>query len=227
MPDTRADPWLRRRLQTAVTALLAVSGATVLALAPSGGESLPPTADFDARAADSSPMAPPDRAENTSTPAAAANLGPASDPRRLDIERVGLSAAVEPGGVTPDGSAEIPEDPEKIGWYRFGPAPGEPSGSAVMVGHVDSRTGDLGAFAALFDVRAGDEVTVRRAAAPPVTYQVVARTQVDKDRLPASAFARTGEPVLTMITCAPPFDEDRGGYQRNLVVTAVPVTSTE
>ncbi len=210
--------------------LLAVSGATVLALAPSR-ESLPPTTDFDARTAASPPAAPPVRAEDpdsppTTTPSASPVSSSSAVPRRLDIERVGLRAAIEPRGVAPDGSADIPEDPETVGWYRFGPAPGEPSGSAVMVGHVDSRTGDLGAFAALFDVRAGDEVTVRRAAAPPVTYRVVARDRVDKDRLPASAFARTGRPVLTMITCAPPFDAERGGYQRNLVVTALPVTPT-
>ncbi|PIM69491.1 peptidase C60 sortase A and B [Streptomyces sp. JV178] len=230
MPDTGPAPWLRQRLRTAVTVLLAVSGATVLALAPSR-ESLPPTADFDARTAASPPAAPPVRAEDTGspTPPTTTSASPASSaavPTRLGIERVGLGAAVEPRGIAPDGSADIPEDPEKVGWYRFGPAPGDPAGSAVMVGHVDSRTGDLGAFAALFDVRAGDEVTVRRAAAPPVTYRVVARAHVDKDRLPASAFARTGRPVLTMITCAPPFDAERGGYQRNLVVTAIPVSPT-
>ncbi|MET9843700.1 class F sortase [Streptomyces ossamyceticus] len=228
MPDTGSAPWLRRRLRTAVTVLLAVSGATVLALAPSR-ESLPPTADFDARTAASPPAAPPVRAEDTGSPTTTPSASPVSSaavPGRLDIERVGLRAAIEPRGIAADGSAGIPEDPEKVGWYRFGPAPGEPSGSAVMVGHVDSRTGDLGAFAALFDVRAGDEVTVRRAAAPPVTYRVVARARVDKDRLPASAFARTGRPVLTMITCAPPFDAERGGYQRNLVVTAIPAAPT-
>jgi hypothetical protein len=174
---------------------------------------------------------PREPAEDTGspTPPTTTSASPASSaavPTRLGIERVGLGAAVEPRGIAPDGSADIPEDPEKVGWYRFGPAPGDPAGSAVMVGHVDSRTGDLGAFAALFDVRAGDEVTVRRAAAPPVTYRVVARARVDKDRLPASAFARTGRPVLTMITCAPPFDAERGGYQRNLVVTAIPVSPT-
>jgi hypothetical protein len=210
-----------------VTVLLAASGATVLALAPSGGDRLAPASEFDARAGDSSSAAPPARAKGTGTPTAAARLGPAPAPRRIDIERVGLSAVVEPGGVAPDGSAEIPQDPQTIGWYRFGPAPGEPSGSAVLMGHVDSRTGDLGAFAALYDVRAGDEVTVRRADAPPVTYRVVARTRADKDQLPTSAFARTGEPVLTMITCAPPFDEERGGYQRNLLVTAIPTTPTK
>ncbi|MET9730209.1 class F sortase [Streptomyces sp. NPDC006458] len=228
MPDARTPRRFRPRVQTAATALLAASGTAALVWAASV-EGLPEAADFDTRAssspspvpaADRTPPAPPARTDTTSDPAAAP--GSTAAPIRLDVERVGLSAAIEPVGVAVDGTAEIPRDPGRVGWYRFGPAPGEPSGSAVLVGHVDSRTGDLGAFAALFDVRAGDEVSVRRAAGPSVAYRVVARARVDKDRLPASAFARTGRPTLTLITCAPPFDRDRGGYRRNLIVTAVP-----
>ncbi|MFB8775781.1 class F sortase [Streptomyces broussonetiae] len=210
-------PRLRGRLRTAATALLAVSGAAVLALAPSG-ERPPPPADFDVRPARSAPADP-------ATPADTTDRAPTALPRRLDIDRVGLRADVEPVGVARDGSAEIPGNPDRVGWYRHGPVPGAPAGSAVLMGHVDSRTGELGAFARLVDVRPGDDATVRRASGPPVTYRVVARASVDKDRLPAEVFARTGEPVLTMITCAPPFDPDRGGYQRNLIVTATPVAA--
>ncbi|WDV34111.1 hypothetical protein OIM90_31470 [Streptomyces sp. AD16] len=45
---------------------------------------------------------------------------------------------------------------------------------------------------------------------------------VDRDHLPEEVFRRHGRPVLTLITCAPPYDPERGGYQRNLVVYAVP-----
>ncbi|BFO16368.1 hypothetical protein SHKM778_27560 [Streptomyces sp. KM77-8] len=97
----------------------------------------------------------------------------------------------------------IPDDPSVAGWYRYGPVPGSPRGSAVLVGHVDSDTGALGEFAALYDVRPGDRVEVRRAEAAPVVYRVVSRTTVPKDELPPSVFRRTGDPVLTLITCAP------------------------
>ncbi|UYM22942.1 class F sortase [Streptomyces albus] len=49
-----------------------------------------------------------------------------------------------------------------------------------------------------------------------------AREVVDRDHLPEEVFRRHGRPVLTLITCAPPYDPERGGYQRNLVVYAVP-----
>ncbi|MGW6547538.1 class F sortase, partial [Streptomyces massasporeus] len=97
------------------------------------------------------------------------------------------------------------------------------AGSAVLVGHVDDRTGRLGAFAKLYGVREGDDVTVARADAPPVRYEVTAREVVDRDRLPKEVFRRHGRPVLTLVTCAPPYDRERGGYQRNLLVYAVPV----
>ncbi|GHG13702.1 class F sortase [Streptomyces albogriseolus] len=147
---------------------------------------------------------------------------PVSEPTALRVPRVSLEARVQDVGVQDDGTVEIPDDAEQAGWYRFGPAPGAPEGSAVLIGHVDDRTGDLGAFAKLYGVRKGDTITVAREDAPPVRYEVTAREVVDKDRLPDEVFRRHGQPVLTLVTCAPPYDRERGGYQRNLLVYAVP-----
>ncbi|MDK1475422.1 class F sortase [Streptomyces sp. 549] len=143
-------------------------------------------------------------------------------PVRLRMERVGVTAGIVPVGVAKDGTAEVPADPAEAGWYRFGPAPGDAAGSAVLVGHVDSDTGELGALAALYDVREGDVLTVRRDSGEPVEYRVSTRRTVPKDELPADVFRRDGPPVLTLVTCAAPYDPDRGGYQNNVVVTAVP-----
>lgn len=54
-------------------------------------------------------------------------------------------------------------------------------------------------------------------------YQVTARSVIDQDRLPAELFRRDGPAVLTLITCAPPYNET-SGYQNNLIVTAEPVS---
>ncbi|WP_454314804.1 class F sortase [Streptomyces phaeoluteigriseus] len=127
-------------------------------------------------------------------------------------------------GITEAGDMAIPSDPTVAGWYRFGPAPGSDHGSSVLVGHVDSDTGALGEFASLYDVEPGDRVEVQRAGAEPAGYRITARSTVPKDAIPASAFRRSGPPVLTLITCAPPFVPRDGGYQANLIVTAEPVT---
>ncbi|MFJ8592708.1 class F sortase [Streptomyces sp. NPDC093598] len=174
---------------------------------------------------------PPDLAAGPSGPtaAAAAQATPRTaqgpPPRRVLLPDVGLDARVGPVGVTDRGDMAVPDEPSKAGWYRHGPAPGSARGSAVLVGHVDSDTGAIGEFAALYDVRRGDRVEVRRAGAEPVRYRVVSRVTVPKEDLPPSVFRRSGAPVLTLITCAPPFVPERGGYLSNLVVTAEPVES--
>ncbi|SDJ44895.1 class F sortase [Streptomyces indicus] len=155
-------------------------------------------------------------------------------PVRVDLPRLGVRAALRPVGVDADDRVEIPSRSTEAGWYRFGPAPGGAEGSAVLVGHVDVETGELGAFAALYDLRAGDEVKVVSEGAQgstettettETTYRVTGRRTVPKQELPDAVFRRKGPPVLTMITCAAPFDRSRGGYQSNLVVTAEPVRS--
>ncbi|MCI0384542.1 class F sortase [Streptomyces sp. CNQ085] len=146
----------------------------------------------------------------------------APEPVALSVPRLSLETRVQGVGVEDDGTVEVPRDAGRAGWYRYGPAPGARAGSAVIVGHVDDRTGDLGAFAKLYGVREGDEITVGREDAPPLRYEVTAREVVDQDRLPDEVFRRDGRPVLTLVTCAPPYDRGNGGYQRNLLVYAVP-----
>ena len=207
----------------AVTAV--VLGVLWLAQGPQRADS---PADFGAAPTAAAPgdagrtpgTAPPSSAPE---PAAVRQAAPA----RVLVPGVGLDARVEGVGVTPRGDMTVPDDPAVAGWYRYGPAPGSPEGSAVLVGHLDDETGDLGEFAALRDVRAGDTVEVRRDGAEPVVYRVTARATVPKDELPPSAFRRTGPPVLTLITCAPPFEPERGGYTANLVLTAEPVDALQ
>ncbi|MFD9850102.1 class F sortase [Streptomyces parvus] len=147
-------------------------------------------------------------------------------PRLLAIPRLRVKAPIDPVGVTPDGEAEVPKDARRVGWYRFGPAPGSSKGSTVIVGHVDSRTQGLGVLAKLDDVRADDRVDVRGSDGSSTEYRIVSRRTVPKDELANSGvFRRNGEPVLTLITCTGPFLKDRGEYQENLVITAVPEAS--
>ena len=73
----------------------------------------------------------------------------------------GVDAAVDPVGVEPDGQMTLPADVDRVGWYRFGPAPGD-DGSAVIAGHVDDREQGLGALAPLRDAAVGDEVVGHR-----------------------------------------------------------------
>ncbi|MFJ4815868.1 class F sortase [Streptomyces sp. NPDC088801] len=221
----------RRRLTGPMVAAAALAAALGLPATPSQPATPAQTAVPSQPTAPSPDVAAPDVAaappERGSAAALEAAPGTAQDPppRRVLAHRTGLDAEVGPVGVTGRGDMAVPDDPSVAGWYRHGPAPGRDRGSAVLVGHVDSESGDLGEFLALYDVRRGDLVEVRRAEGGPVHYRVVSRVTVPKDDLPPSAFRRSGAPVLTLITCAPPYVPERGGYVSNLVVTAEPVES--
>lgn len=221
-----------RRLTGPIVAAAAVAAVLGFPPEPSGspagatagrdfGKTTPPDPHNPAEVNDDTPVKGNDPANPHSPPSAA----PAPPPERVLVPGLGLDARVGPVGVTDEGDMAVPEDPSQAGWYRYGPAPGSDRGSAVLVGHVDDHTGAIGEFAALRDVRPGDRVEVRRATAEPVRHRVVARRTVPKDELPASVFRRSGAPVLTLVTCAPPFDPGRGGYLSDLVVTAEPVGS--
>ncbi|MGV9290807.1 class F sortase [Streptomyces sp. NPDC003719] len=209
---------MARRLTGPGVTAAALAVAVTLVSAPSQQAS--PPADFGRSTARSA--AAPDRPVQVGAARSPSPVDHAAAPVRVLVRSVGLDARVSPVGVTEAGDMAVPPDPGVAGWYRFGPAPGSAHGSAVLVGHVDGDTGELGEFASLYDVRPGDRVEVRRAGAEPAGYRIVARSTVPRDAIPASAFRRGGPPVLTLITCAPPFVPEDGGYQANLIVTAEP-----
>jgi len=96
----------------------------------------------------------------------------------------------------------------------------------VLVAHVDSRTQGRGAFYPLREASPGDRVVVASDGVPRWTYRVVARDLFRKRALPLEdLFRRDGREVLTLITCGGRYLADAGGYQDNVVVSAVPVRS--
>jgi LPXTG-site transpeptidase (sortase) family protein len=126
-------------------------------------------------------------------------------------------------GVEADGWAEIPDDVARVGWYRFGSAPGASSGSAVIVGHRDGWNEGAGALYDLAQVEPGDTIEVEREDGSTVAYTVVSREAIDKSDLPTEElFSEVGDPRLTLISCIGYFDRDNGGYLQNIVVTAIP-----
>ena len=144
-------------------------------------------------------------------------------PERLLVPSLDLDVPLDAVGVADDGQMEIPEDADRAGWYRFGPAPGDDSGSAVVAGHVDDRSGP-GAFLALTEVEEGAELTVQLSDGTEVAYRVTAREQVAKPELPLDdVFTREGPPHLRLITCTGDWSQRNASYTDNLVITAEPV----
>ena len=144
-------------------------------------------------------------------------------PVRLAVPGRGVDAVVDAVGVQPDGQMTLPEDVDRVGWYRFGPAPGV-VGSAVIAGHVDDREQGLGAMAPLREAEVGDEVVVTDSAGTTTRWRVLSRELIQKQALPLDRlFAREGPPRLTLITCGGPFLPEFGSYRDNVVVVTEPV----
>jgi hypothetical protein len=152
----------------------------------------------------------------------ARTVRPSRPPNRVRVATLGLDAAVRPVGLSGERQMRLPADPSVLGWYRFGAGPGDP-GSLVLAGHVDSRRFGVGPLADLQAIGVGDRVEVTTGPDETRTYQVDSIERFDRQALPAEVFARTGPERLRLVTCTGPYLVDAGGYQQNLVVTAVPV----
>jgi sortase (surface protein transpeptidase) len=156
-------------------------------------------------------------------PAAPATAAQLPAPEHLAVPARGVDAVVEAVGVQPDGQMTLPDDVDRVGWYRFGPAPGA-DGSAVIAGHVDDREQGLGALAPLREAEVGDEVVVTDSAGTGTRWRVVSRELIQKQVLPLDRlFAREGPPRLTLITCGGPFLAEFGSYRDNVVVVTEPL----
>ena len=143
-------------------------------------------------------------------------------PTSISIERLGLTeTSVLAVGVEDNGEMTVPP-PLDVGWYRFGPRPGE-SGSAVLAGHVASDGID-GAFRHLDRLEPGDVVTVGFDDGSSQSFVIDELFQVDKTELPFDrVFARSGPAKLALITCGGDFDYNARSYDDNIVATAIPL----
>jgi hypothetical protein len=171
----------------------------------------------------STPTAAPEPAPAVGThPAAPAAVVPTVPPVRLEL--AGVDAPLDPVGVDPAGAMALPEDVDRVGWYRFGPAPGAAEGTAVLAGHVDDAEQGLGALAPLREVEAGAEVRVTDAAGAVTRWRVVSRELIEKQVVPLAAlFQRGGPPRLVLLTCGGEFIPELRSYRDNVVVVAEPV----
>jgi hypothetical protein len=126
--------------------------------------------------------------------------------------------------TTADGALDLPEDIGTAGWWRGGSRLGDPYGSMLVAAHIDSATQGLGPYAELLRARPGQRV---RITSRHLTQVFVVRSlrlvpQGPLGRHPWIS-APTGSPRLTLVTCAPPYDRSRGGYQRLAVLVARPL----
>ena len=143
-----------------------------------------------------------------------------SPPVALTIPSIGVQTSLVDLGLTAAGALQVPSSTAVAGWYTGSPRPGA-VGSAVIAGHIDSRTGP-GVFYHLSSLRPGDRVYVRRADGTLAAFRVTVVRQYLKDDFPTSVvYGAVPDAELRLITCGGTFDYATGHYLSNTVAYAV------
>jgi hypothetical protein len=144
-----------------------------------------------------------------------------AEPVRLRIPAAGVDTSLLQLGRAADGSVEVPADFGVAGWFAEGPRPGQP-GPAVILGHVDSRTGPA-VFSRVEALPSGAQVLVDRADGSTVAFRVRGTQHVAKVAFPTEqVYGPTLEPSLRLVTCGGSFDRATESYRDNVIVYADP-----
>ncbi|MFD6080274.1 class F sortase [Streptomyces hydrogenans] len=143
-----------------------------------------------------------------------------SRPTLLAVPAITIEASAMDIGLDRSGRLGVPpvDDPGKVGWYARGPAPGE-RGTAVMVGHRDTRTGPA-VFLDLDSLGPGNTVRVARADGRVAVFTVDKVRTYPKSAFPdEEVYGSTDRPELRLLTCGGAYDRG-AGYDANIVVFA-------
>jgi Sortase domain len=144
----------------------------------------------------------------------------AEEPVRIIIPVIGVSAPIVDLALNPDGSLEVPSGFLEAGWYAGSSVPGA-AGPAVIVGHVDSRSGPA-VFYLLRELTPRATIDVRVRGKGLRRFIVARVAEYPKSAFPTEAvYGPTSRPTLRLITCGGSFDFSTGHYIDNVVVYAV------
>jgi sortase (surface protein transpeptidase) len=142
-------------------------------------------------------------------------------PVALEVPSLAIAAGVNGVGTDANRSMQVPDDFNTVGWYRYGPSPGEP-GSAVIAGHLDDASG-RSVFFDLQKIEAGADVYVTFEDSSRARFRVYDKRSYDSRNIPSKEiFARDGDPNLALITCGGRWDSSAGRYTETVVIYAEP-----
>jgi hypothetical protein len=219
----------RRWLRLARTIVVISAIAVVIALATrgdSGSEAAIVVIDPGTRSTAPSPEPAPEPAPMVRP-----------EPVHIRASSIGVDAMLVPVGILEDDVMEVPEDVATVGWYDpqrdpdsgagLGVIPGVP-GTAVLAGHVDSRTQGRGALYQLRELRVGDVIEIDHADGTSTSWRVTEVIRYPKVTLPYhEVFTWSGPPRLALITCGGEFDRTARSYSDNIVAYAEPLDGSD
>jgi sortase (surface protein transpeptidase) len=140
-------------------------------------------------------------------------------PVRISIPAIGVAAPIGPLDLNRDRTLQVPTSFGAAGWFRGAAEPGEP-GPAIVVGHVDSKSGPA-VFYRLRALRRGDRINIEAGDGSVVRYTVTSALAASKDHFPTrTVYGMTRRPSLRLITCDGAFNTSTGHYEDNYIVFA-------
>jgi LPXTG-site transpeptidase (sortase) family protein len=173
------------------------------------------------------PVPPTATPRPTNTPVPTATVTPiptpfgGGRPKTLTIPSIGVKdAPVVQVGLEPNGAMETPKGWWDIGWYKYGPIPGQP-GNSVLSGHYDSDVAPA-VFWNLYRLKTGDRIIVGMEDGTSHSFIVEQSAIYPFNRAPLERiFGPDDRPRLNLITCNGSFDPRNANYDKRLVVYAV------
>ncbi|MBF9068538.1 class F sortase [Streptacidiphilus fuscans] len=203
-----------QRIGWTLVAASAVLGGVMLAAAapgsappaqPSAADALPSTSS-SGTAAEEAALGFPDMGD--------------SAPTRIRIPEIAVDAPLM--SLTTDSTGQslaVPPDDNRnlAGWDSQGVTPGS-IGTAVIVGHVDTKTGPA-VFYGLSVLHKGEVIDVLRADRHTAEFTIDGINVYAKSNFPSTVYDNTLRPELRLITCGGSYSS-AGGYNGNVVVFA-------
>ena len=140
-------------------------------------------------------------------------------PVKVKIPSIDVEAKIERVGILENGQMGVPQEINNVGWFEPGVKPGS-RGSAVLAGHVDSRTGPA-IFFNVRNLKQGDEIFVTDEKGTTLTFVVKKQKSYPRGSAPINKIFQTSEgQSLNLITCSGTFNRLEGTHEERLVVFA-------
>jgi LPXTG-site transpeptidase (sortase) family protein len=161
-------------------------------------------------------IAPPEKLQEI---AEAQALSP-KHPVRLTIPSLDIDAKITDVGITRNGTMATPRKFSDVGWYKYGPMPGD-KGSAVIAGHVDNGLALPAVFKPLENIKIGDDIYVETVEGTQVHFIVTNLATYDFNAPAHAVFNQNNGTFLKLITCSGVWLSEEKTHDKRLVVTAV------
>ncbi|WP_245884648.1 class F sortase [Glaciihabitans tibetensis] len=182
-------------------------------------DSSPPTVAPSTQPVEAAPQVTAPQVTAPQAAAATATRPVGVAPASLTVPAMDLAEPLIPLGIQTDGTMEVPEDYDAVGWFTGGGTPGG-FGPTVIAGHVDSRSGPA-IFYRLSELEVGDRFSLTGVDGTTFEYEVYKVEDHAKADFPTvDVFGATTTDEVRLITCGGEYNRAIGRYVDNLVVFA-------